>query len=373
MQLLEHEAKSLAAAVGLPVPDGRVAGDPAEAEHIARELGGRVVVKAQVPAGGRGKAGGVRTADGPAQAAAAAAELLGRPIGRHVPTSVLVERHVPHVREVYVAVTVDARARSAALLLGAHGGVDVEDDPSGISAVPVPVATGLRPWHVRNAAHEQPDLPAPLVERLVPVAEAAYRLFAERRAVLVELNPVLVTETGEVTAADVRVVPEDGLTAPAADDPSAQAAREHGFDFVTLDPAASVGLVSTGAGGSLLLVDLLADAGAPPINFCDIRSGGMRGSTDRLVCVLRELRRFERLSCLAVNVFAGITDITEFTRLLVRTVELEPPTVPLIVRVEGNGAEEARRLLDAAGLSYVRSLAELVDAVAATGRNESAA
>lgn len=365
MQLLEHEAKRRAADAGLPVPAGSLAADPATACGAAHELGGHVVVKAQVPVKGRGKAGGIVEATSPAAAEAAATRLLGSRLAGHPVETVLVERHIPSVQEVYLAVTIKAEIRRAVLLLGASGGVDVEDRADRIATVPVSTMTGMRPWHVWQAAREC-ELPSNLTRLLPPVARAAYRMFTEHRAAVVELNPLRMTPEGAVVAADVRVVPETALAEPDRGDRWAIAAKEQGFDLVTLNDVGNVALVSTGAGGSLALVDLLAEAGLAPINFCDIRSGGLHGDPGRLRWALRALGQHPRLSCFTVNVFAGITEVVDFARLLVRAVDAERPGVPIVVRVEGRGADEARRVLKEAGLRCAYSLDDLIEKVRAT-------
>lgn len=352
MQLLEHEAKALAAAAGLTVPDGGLAETPEQADAIAGRLGGRVVVKAQVPAAARASEGGIQEADTD-QAGPTAARLLGATVRGHQVTTVLVERHVPARRAVYAGITVDPRARAAVLVVSPAGGSGVEEHTEAAGRASVPALTGLRDWHVRQAANAAGLEPAEATAML-PAARALYRLYREQRARLVEANPLLLGEEGiPPTAADVRVVP---ATAPADG------------DYLELDAGGDVGLLTTGAGGSMLLVDLLRDAGLRPIDFCDARTGGLRGDPRRLVDILERLDRHPTMRCLGVNVFAGITKLDEFAGLLLQALAQVRPRVPIVVRIEGEHVEAAREQLAAAGLTCARDLDDLVERLATAAR-----
>jgi succinyl-CoA synthetase beta subunit len=369
MQLLEHRAKALAAAAGITIPEGELARTPQEAGAIAHRLGARVAVKAQVPAGGRAKAGGVRLIPA-GEAADAARGLLGEEVCGHRVESVLVERVIDGADrtdrtggtgELYLAVTIKPSLGSAVLLVSGAGGIDVEAHAQEIAVVPVSAMTGLQPWHVRTAVRET-RLPMPVATSILPVASAAYRLFTSQRLWLIEINPLILDRTGAATAADVRIIPgrsgQDG-----GQSRMDRIGADHGFDLVELDPAGVVGLISTGAGASMLLVDLLTEAGVPPINFCDLRTGGMRGDPTRLIVAFDELRSRPNLRCIAVNVFAGVTDLAEFAELFVAAYERTVPPVPVVVRIEGRDAAAARESIRALGFTCPESLEDLVDAV----------
>jgi succinyl-CoA synthetase beta subunit len=354
MQLLEYEAKQKAQAAGLVVPKGQLARSPEEAIAAAARLGHRIVVKAQVPTGGRGSAGGIVVTERQ-NAGSAAASLIGTQISGHLVGAVLIEEYVPASQELYLAVTVDEGSARPLLLLGSRGGVDVNRYGTDVARVIVPLSSGLHDWHVWQVARLA-GASRELIAMLRKVSRSAFRLFVECRAELVEINPLLVTANGDGVAADVRIVLDgrDGA------DASSISRASRGFDFVELDPGGCVGLITTGAGASMVLVDLLADAGLRPINFCDIRSGSFKGSAERLVAVLRELKSYPNLACVGVNIFAGITDLQEFADLLVIALERESPGVPTVVRLEGPGAQVARERLRQAGLLCAVTLDDLL-------------
>ena len=361
MQLLEHESKALCAARGVPVPAGGLARTPEEAQRVADGLGENVAVKAQVPIGGRGKAGGIRLVAA-GEAAEAARDLLGADVRGYPVRTVLVEEALPAGTELYVGIAVDPRARRPLLLVSAAGGVDVEEDTDAVARVPWTLRDGLRPTHVRRAA-EAAGLDPGAAGAIVPIAGALAALFAEERAQSVEINPLIDLGGGRFVAADARVVPDSALAADTAtaDRPS----RALGFDYVVLDPEGDVGLITTGAGASMLVIDLMTRAGLHPIDFCDVRTGSLRGDPTRLVYVLDDLRDRPNLACIGVNVFAGITDLREVAELLLVALEQRDPGVPLVVRLEGRDAEAARRELRDHGIAVVESPEELVAATLA--------
>ena len=355
MQLLEHEAKQRAQAAGLVVPKGHLAHSPEEAIAAASTLGNRIVIKAQIPTGGRGKAGGIVVTERQS-AGTVAASLIGTQIAGHMVRAVLVEEYLPASQELYLAVTVDEPSARPLLLLGLHGGVDVNQNGTEVARVTVPLSSGLHDWHVWQVARIAGASPE-LMVMLRKASRSAFRLFLECRAELVEINPLVVTANGDGVAADVRIVLDGRDEA----DGNAISRANRGFDFVELDPHGCVGLITTGAGASMVLVDLLADAGLRPINFCDIRSGSFKGSAERLVAVLRELKAYPTLTCVGVNIFAGITDLQEFADLLAVALDREPPGVPTVVRLEGPGAQVARERLRQAGLPCAVTLDDLLE------------
>ena len=357
MQLLEHVAKAIAAEAGIPIPQGEVAATPDEAQSIADELGGRVAVKAQVPIGGRGHAGGIVITDR-AEAGAAARRLLGSEVRGFRVDSVLVEEVIEVAQELYFGVAIRPASQEVVLLLSAAGGIDVEeqaDDCMGV--VPIPIGTGLRPWHVWRAA-SQAGIDRALVPALIDYARRAHDLFWQERAEVVEINPLFVTPTGGLVAGDVRIIPD----AAAAEDDSGLA-PELQFDFVVLNPEGRVGLVTTGAGGSMHLLDRMAEAGLAPIDFCDLRTGRPRGLVERLTSAFERLDAMPNLSCIAINFFAGVTILDEVTPVLLDAIGATSPRVPIVARLEGRGAEAARASLAAIGVRCAASLDELVELV----------
>ena len=363
MQLLEHEGKSMLARLeGLPVPRGALAKTPKQAAEVARTLGPQVVVKAQVPSGGRGRAGGVRIV-ARAEVYDCAESLLRSSVCGFPVHEVLVEEMLDATQEIYLAVALSAQERCAVLLLSSEGGMDVESAPEKVASVPIPSLVGLQSFHVWAAASQagldQRDVPG-----LVVAAKAIYVLFGEVQAELVEVNPVLRLSSGDLVAGDVRVIPtEEGTYSRAHPQPVstlAQQSKTLDFDLVELDPDGFTGLLSTGAGASMMVVDLLSDAGARPINFCDFRSGRAQGAQDRLRFVLDYLGSRPNLRCLAINFFAGVTDLAVFGDVLAKTLDGHQLAVPVIVRVEGAGAADARERMRAVGATVVDSLDDLI-------------
>ena len=358
MQLLEHVAKTRAVAAGLAVPRGGLATTTAEAERIALSLGGpddRVAVKAQVPIGGRGRAGGIAIV--PArEAGAAVGRLLGSSVRGFKVASVLVEAAVEATQELYLAVTVRPATREVVLLVSAAGGMAVEEEAADrLGMVPIPTASGLRPWHVWRAA-ALGEVEQSLRPGLVDVCRRAYDLFWQERAELIEINPLCVTADGALIAGDIRIVPAE----PEPADDAEALPPELEFDFVVLDPTGRVGLLTTGAGGSMHLIDRLTAEGLTPIDFCDLRTGRPRGLYERLSIALRRLREMPNIACLAINFFAGVTILDEIMPILVAALAADAPPVPIVARLEGRGAEAARRTLSEVGVRCATSLDELI-------------
>jgi succinyl-CoA synthetase beta subunit len=356
VQLLEHESKTLLADRGVEMPAGGLAASADEAQAIADRLPGRVAVKAQVPASGRGKAGGVKLVDWP-DAGAAARALLGARIKGFRVDNVLVEEAPSAQRELYLGIVVDARQRRPVLLLGEAGGVDVEQHAGAVARVPFTLSAGVRASHVWRAA-DAIRLDAATTTAVVPIALALGRTFREERAQVAEINPLLDLGSGRLVVADVRIVPDPSIASP----PAAGSAAL-GFDYVVLDSDGDVGLITTGAGASLMVIDLLRAAGLRPIDFCDIRTGGFRGNPARLHWVLDDFATRPGLQCIAINFFAGITDLEDVVGLLVASLRDKDVDAPVVARIEGRGAVQGRERLAAAGVTTVDSPEELVDAV----------
>lgn len=319
-------------------------------------------MKAQVPTGRRGKAGGIAVVSA-ANAVAACEALLGRQIAGFDVPSVLVEELVEARSELYVAVSIDARARSPLLLFSTRGGVEIDEHAADVARVEFPMRTGVRAWHVWRAVHEAGG-GADVATSVLNACVQAFRLFASCRADLVELNPLLLTSAGDAVAVDVRIS-FDGDSEAAAKGGRDSSRSVDGYDFVEIDPEGDTGLITTGAGASMLLLDRLKDAGAQPINFCDLRTGGLHGKSDRLEDVLGRLCGYPEIRTIAVNVFAGITDLLEFAELFVAAYRKVGPELPTLVRVEGRNAEEARSVFASAGLTCVGGFDELVAVVGA--------
>jgi succinyl-CoA synthetase beta subunit len=357
-------------AAGVPLLPGRLCATPEAAGQAAAELGGEVVVKAQVQAGGRGKAGGIRLADGPESAAGVAGELLGQSLLGYPVRKVLVEPRATVERELYLAFALDVTARRVVVLIG-PGGVDVEERPEAIWRAPVDLALGLPLFLVRDALHSL-GLSQALAGPLHGVAVSLLAAFRANAATLAEINPLALTPEGLV-ALDARMVVDDGalervpellalVRENAEEFPDEHLKLTLGFDYLELDPDGDVGLISTGAGLTMTVIDLLRERGARPINFVDLRTGGMGRDPTRLRWVLDRVTARRAPRAVLVNIFAGITDLVAFAEALLAALEPHPALRDrIVVRITGNGFAEAAALCRAAGLVVTEDLGEAIE------------
>lgn len=341
MLLIEADGKALLAAHGIPVPEGRLATAPAEPDGP-----GPWVVKAQVPAGGRGRAGGIIRCATPAEVAAALRSLLGRRLKGHTVEACLVERAVQGA-EHYLAVAIDPAGHGLRVISSACGGIDVEREGAALSR---PCAADA------DAAAAALAALLPSQPRIAAIGRALAGAVLARELALAEINPLFVTPAA-CLAGDAKVVidlnaidRQPAIAALLAARPGIYADADRrmreGFDYVELDPEGEIGLVTTGAGLSMMLIDELVARGARPLNFCDIRTGQMRGSPARLIRVLGWITARPSLKAILVNIFAGITDLAEFAALLAAAIGATPALeVPVVARLVGRNAAEARRLL----------------------------
>ena len=371
MYLLEHDAKALLAHHGVPTPEGTLL--------IGADVGdlppGPWVVKGQIAAGGRGKAGIIRRAATRDEVAEHARSMLGRVVkGKHV-GSVRVEQQVSEAEETYLGLLLDAAAGGVRVIVSDVGGVEIEALPHEcIRSATVP------PEHdaiVSCVERLVEGMAGPKAAALRAAAVPLATVFLEREAILVEVNPLFVKRDGTWLAGDAKIVTDDNalerqpfLLALAKERhaayPEVALKLEHGFDYVVVDPEGEIGLLTTGAGLSMMLIDELRAAGLKPFNFLDIRTGGLRGETTRLVKVLEWIGAAPRVRIVLVNIFGGIAHMGEFSKLLLEAMAEAPALkVPLVVRLAGNGLSEARDVLAAAGIGLHT---DLDDAVAEVGR-----
>ncbi|MDP9793249.1 succinyl-CoA synthetase beta subunit [Catenuloplanes nepalensis] len=381
MDLFEHQAHALFARHGIPTGRRHLARTPAEAAAAASAIGGPVVVKAQVKTGGRGKAGGVRLAPGPDEAATVAAGILGMDIHGHTVHSVLVTEASEIAAEFYVALLLDRAAGGFLALLSRAGGMDVESAPPELlTRAPIDVETGLTDEHAHRLVADS-GLPS----QVAPVLTALWRLLHAEDATLAEINPLARLSDGTIRALDGKVTLDGNaafrqpqrasLAGLAATDPrEAAAARKH-LNYVKLD--GTVGVIGNGAGLVMSTLDVVARAGAAPANFLDIGGGASaRVMADSLEIVLSD----PDVTAVLVNVFGGITACDAVADGILQaywqlTDGGRPLRAPLIVRLDGNNAERGRRMLAAAALPGVLA-AETMDGAAtlaaATARQEAA-
>jgi succinyl-CoA synthetase beta subunit len=378
VDLLEHRGKSLFAGAGLPVLPSRVASTAAKARVAAVELGLPVVVKAQVKAGGRGKAGGIRLCRAEGEVAAAAADILAMSIRGQAVTCVLVEQAVEIARELYLAISSSRAQRGPLLIFSAEGGIDIEEvarrNPGALVRTPVDPLLGLCDYQVRDvvaAAGLAPELAGPggtpAKQALAGAVRALWRLYRDVDATLCEINPLVFTEAGEVVCLDSKVTIDDNAlyrhvelkaeAAAGAEDREARA-RQAGLAFVALD--GDIGVLGNGAGLVMSTIDQIAAAGGSAADFCDI-GGGARAEV--VAAALDVILSMGTVSALLVSIFGGITRCDEVARGLVQVFGQARLDVPVVVRLDGNAAAEGRAVLAGArlpGLTVATGAAEAV-------------
>ena len=353
MDLHEHQGKELFAQAGIPVAEGRVAFTADEARAAAEDLGGRVVVKAQVLTGGRGKAGGVKVVDGPGPAQEAADTILGLDIKGHITRRLLVERAVAIADEYYFSITFDRAAKMPLLMLTTMGGMDVEavaeEHPDRLARLHVDPALGYRGFHGQRLM-SMANVPVGERKALAPLLAALYGVFADRDAMLVEVNPLVRLEDDTFLAADAKVTIDDNalyrqpdveaMRDLAAADPQEQAAREADLAYVKLD--GDVGILGNGAGLVMSTVDVIAQVGGRPANFCDVGGGA---SAEKIATALGIVLSDDKVQSVLFNIFGGITRGDEVAKGLLGALEQTDVRAPIVVRLDGTNAAEGRALL----------------------------
>lgn len=366
VDLYEYQGRALFARHGLPVLDGGIATRPAEVAEIARRLGGRVVVKAQVKAGGRGKAGGVQLAGTPEEAKIRASEILGMRIKDQVVSSVMVTTTVDIAAEYYLAYLLDRSERRFLCIATASGGVDIEkvarDTPERVVRVSVDPVRGIDLERARELV-DQAGFPSEVAAAIAELAKDLWQVFVREDATLVEVNPLAKTAEGGLVCLDAKVTLDDNARFRHPDheefhdgdllDPVEELAKARKLNYVKLD--GQVGVIGNGAGLVMSTLDVVADAGAGlgirPANFLDIGGGASETvMADALATVLAD----GDVTAVLVNVFGGITTCDAVANGMLRALDrLEesgnPVDRPIVVRLDGNNAEAGRRILASAG------------------------
>ncbi|WP_186777500.1 ADP-forming succinate--CoA ligase subunit beta [Streptomyces salinarius] len=350
MDLYEHQARELFKEHGMVVPRAEVTDSPERAREIARALGGRVVVKAQVKTGGRGKAGGVRLAADPAEAEQAARHILGMDIKGHPVDTVMLAEPCAIEREFYVSYVLDRASGGFLAVASAEGGTEIEEvaarRPEAVARIPVDPVAGV---HTATAVRiaDAAGLPPQTVDTLVRL----WKVLVREDALLVEVNPLVRTVEGRIVALDGKITLDDnarfrqsrwGDERPASGDSLEARAGAKGLNYVKLD--GEVGVIGNGAGLVMSTLDVVAGCGARPANFLDIGGGASaRVMADGLSVILSD----PDVKSVLVNVFGGITACDAVADGIVRALDEVRPTKPLVVRLDGNNAARGRALLDA--------------------------
>jgi succinyl-CoA synthetase beta subunit len=353
MDLYEYQGKQLFSRFGIPVSDGQVAETPEQAREAAERLDAAVMVKAQVLVGGRGKAGGIKYAEDAAAAEAHARAILGMDIKGHTVRRVWIERASDIEREYYFSITFDRGAKRPLLMLTTAGGIEIEEvaaeTPDRIARLHVDPLTGFQPFHSRRLCFGA-RIPAAEIRQASDIMTRAYRAFIETDAMLVEINPLIVTPDGELRALDAKYTVDDNALYKHPDiasmrdldalDAQERMARERGVTYVKLD--GTVGILGNGAGLVMSTLDVVAGAGGTPANFLDVGGGAQ---ADEIVTAMEVLLSDSKVRAVLFNVFGGITRCDEVARGVLTALERLDVRVPIVVRLDGTNDVEGRRIL----------------------------
>jgi succinyl-CoA synthetase beta subunit len=358
VDLYEYQGKELFRRFGIPTPEGRLALAPAEAREAAEELGGQVVVKAQVLTGGRGKAGGVKLADQPDDAEQQAKEILGLDINGHVVRKLWIESASQIDAEYYLSVTFDRGEKKVLFMLTTEGGIEIEqvaeETPEKLARIHVDPLEGYQPYQARRLIYGAGIDDPNEQKQLLDIIGKLYACFIGTDAMLCEINPLIVTPEGEVRALDSKFTVDDNalykhpdiaeLRDPESVPPEERAAREKGVTYVKLD--GEVGILGNGAGLVMSTLDVITLAGGRPANFCDLGGGGdAQGVVDALEVISAD----PQVRAIFFNIFGGITRTDEVARGILAALEQIGISHPIVVRLDGTNAEEGRRILAEAG------------------------
>jgi succinyl-CoA synthetase beta subunit len=377
MNLHEYQSKQLFARYGIPVPAGHVASTPEEAADAARKIGGsKWVVKAQVHAGGRGKAGGVKLVESPEQAAEAARSMFGKYLHTHqtgpegLPIhQVYVEPASKIERELYVSLVLNRELGHIAFIVSAAGGMDIEEvaekTPEKLVRVNVHPAAGLQPSQCRVMAFAL-GLSGKQVEEFSAIAQALYKLYLERDASLLEINPLIVTDEGKLVALDAKLNIEDnalfrqkelaGWRDASQEDAMENEAAKHELNYVSLD--GDIACMVNGAGLAMATMDVIKLHGGAPANFLDVGGGATK---ERVTAAFNLILSNKKVKAILVNIFGGIVRCDMIAEGIIAAVKDVGVSVPVVVRIEGTNADAGRKLLASSGLAIIPA-SDLTDA-----------
>jgi succinyl-CoA synthetase beta subunit len=379
VNLHEYQAKRLFAEHGVPIPNGEVASTPAEAREVARELGGRVVVKAQVLTGGRGKAGGVKLASDPDEAEALAAQILGMEIKGFTVRKVLIDEQAPGIQqEIYLAVLIDRAKRRPMVMASAAGGMEIEEVaetmPEKIVQVHIEPALGLRRYQTTYLASKL-DLPRHLWRSFHDIVSGLYSCFKANDASLTEINPLVITGEDELLAVDGKMSIDDNALyrqprlaemRDIEEEPAAEReARLSDISFIQLD--GSIGCMVNGAGLAMATMDIIKLYGGEPANFLDIGGGA---KADQVATALRLILSDPSVEAVLFNIFGGITRGDEVARGIVEALEQIDTDVPMVVRLAGTNAEEGLEILAEANMETAATLSQAAQKAVAAAEGE---
>ena len=371
MKIHEYQAKALLAQYGIPVPKGRVAFSPSEARDIAVEIGSKTVVKAQVYAGGRGKAGGIKTVNNPAEAKTAASQLIGTRLVTHqtgpegVPVSkVLVEEASDVTRELYLSILVDGTSRLPLMIASEAGGMEIEEvaqsTPERIFRRDIDPAIGFQLFQGRKLAYGM-NLNGGQISEATRLMTNLYKLFIDKDCSLAEINPLVVTSEGKLLALDAKLSFDDNalyrqkdiqeLQDKEQEEPLEVEARDWGIDnYVKMD--GNIGCMVNGAGLAMAVNDLIQHCDGRAANFLDI---GTLNNTARVVNSFKMFVADPRIKAVLVNIFGGIARVDVIARGIVEAYQQMDIPFPVVIRLAGTNLEEGQRILAESGISFIQA------------------
>jgi succinyl-CoA synthetase beta subunit len=372
MNFHEYQAKQLFADYGIPVPPGRIATTPEQAIEAARALGGdEWVVKAQIHAGGRGKAGGVKLVKTLEEVKSAATKMLGTSMttyqsgGRALPVNVvLICEATAIAKELYLSILVDRATKAVAFIASARGGVDIEqvarENPEDIHTLEVNFVQGLQPYQCRKLAFAM-GLNVKQANQLTRIMLGLYKLFNEQDLALVELNPLAIVANGDLIALDGKVNSDDNaefrhpklaeMRDESQEDHAEAVAVKHNLNYVTMD--GNIGCMVNGAGLAMATMDVIKLAGGEPANFLDVGGGATK---ERVTEAFKLILSSDKVRCILINIFGGIVRCDMIAEGIIAAVKEVGLTIPVVVRLEGTNVEKGRELLANSGLKITPAL-----------------
>jgi succinyl-CoA synthetase beta subunit len=372
MDLLEYQGKQLLARHGIPVPRGKVAATTDEAAAAANEIGYPCAVKAQVQIGGRGKLGGIKIADNEAQAREHAGAILGMDIRGLTVHEVWIEEASEIASEYYASIVFDRSAKAPLVMLSTRGGMDIEqvaeETPEAIATLHVDPLLGFQPFHGRRLAYEA-GVAGDVVREVASFLGMLYATFVAEEAMLVEVNPLVVTPERSLRALDAKVTLDDNalyrhpenaeLRDLSAEDPQERMAKERHLTYVKLD--GDIGILGNGAGLVMSTLDVVAQHGGAPANFLDAGGGA---KAEAITAAVEVILSDPKVRAVLFNIFGGITRCDEVARGLIEAFDQIKPEVPFVVRLDGTNGVEGRELLASAELPNVHAAATMDEAAA---------
>ncbi len=381
MNIHEYQAKDILRAEGVPIPAGEVATTAEQVEAIASRIGGMVVVKAQVHTGGRGKAGGVKLAKSPTEAREIASKILGMTINGLTVYKVLVTAAADIATEAYVGIILDRATRKPVFMVSPAGGIDIEEvaakTPEKILKLPIDTRYGLQPYQASELGFFLFD-DVKKVRAASKIMMALYQAFMKSDASLAEINPLVVTPSGEVLALDAKISVDDNaldrhadlaaLRDETAEEPSEVDARNSNLTFIKLD--GNVGCVVNGAGLAMATMDLVKYYGGEPANFLDI---GGSSNPEKVVNALRIITGDASVKVILFNIFGGITRTDDVANGIVTATKANPLKIPIVIRLTGTNEEIAMKILTDNGFSASSDMDEAVQKAVALAQGGQAA